>query len=557
MPPATANPTSTHQRPLPLWGLFPLFFAGIFLGHLTLLRLPYYWDEGGYYIPSALDFLRSGTLIPHSTITNAHPPLPSILLAGLWKITGVSVFATRTFVCAAAAAALLAVFQLTRTVLAARDSAAETASTELDTAAVAVTVLTALYPVWYVQSTLAHADIFAAAFTLWALALYFRPENLSFQVGGRTSALPQRVQLIAVAVLFSLSVLSKETAIVTPFLLALHRLYLLIREPVNRRANLLWLASLGFCVLPLLAWYAYHRHVTGFVFGNPEYLRYNATANMDAHRTILSLYHRALHLLTHMNMWVALAITAACLILPRRLARTITRSTITTILILIVGNWIAFSVLGGALLTRYLLPVYPLLLLLFVATWRERTRFWLALAAVPTAAFIVALHVNPPYAFAPEDNLTYRDMIVLHQQAVALIEQRFPQATVLTAWPANAELSRPDLGYTTHAIKVSTLTNFASSEIDKAAQNPGDYDTALIFSTKYEPPSGRTNLSAPMQNSDARYFDFHRDLLPDEVAQRLHGQVVWKGWRNGEWAAVLRFPRSFEARVTPEPIVPY
>ena len=33
--------------------------------------------------------------------------------------------------------------------------------------------LTALYPVWFAQSTLAHADIFAAVFTLWALSFYF------------------------------------------------------------------------------------------------------------------------------------------------------------------------------------------------------------------------------------------------------------------------------------------------------------------------------------------------------------------------------------------------
>jgi 4-amino-4-deoxy-L-arabinose transferase-like glycosyltransferase len=541
------------QRTIPLYALYPLIFAAVFIGHLTLLRLPYYWDEGGYYIPAALDFFRTGTLIPQSTITNAHPPLPSLLLAAAWHITGFTVFATRTFVCLIAAAALLAVYRLARTFIG-------------EPAAAAVTLLTAVYPIWYVQSTLAHADIFAAAFTLWALALYLptlssrpersapplssRPEPAHFAGAVERSPHFSAARAATIALLFSLSVLSKETAIVTPFALALHRLYLLIRNRQPRTQNLIHLASLGFCVLPLLAWYGYHYHRTGFVFGNPEFLRYNATANLDAHRIALSLYHRALHLLAHMNMWIATVLTAATFLLPRHRETSIPRAVLFPILIVLGTNWIAFSILGGALLTRYLLPMYPLLLLLAVAIWRERTRYWPLLTALTAAAFITALHVNPPYAFAPEDNLTYRDMIVLHQQAVALIEHKYPLATVLTAWPANAELSRPDLGYTHTAIKVTSLQNFALEELQKAAQSPGDFDTALLFSTKYEPPAGRTNLSQHTQNSDARYFDFHRDVLPAEAARLLQGTVIWQAERNGEWAAVLRFPRSYEARLT-------
>ena len=68
--------------------LYPLFFVAVYLFHLRLLRLPYFWDEGGYYIPAAWDFFRTGTLIPQSTVTNAHPPLPSILLASWWHLSG-------------------------------------------------------------------------------------------------------------------------------------------------------------------------------------------------------------------------------------------------------------------------------------------------------------------------------------------------------------------------------------------------------------------------------------------------------------------------------------
>ena len=39
----------------------------------TLLRLPYYWDEAGYYIPAAWDFFRTGTLVPVTTAQQRAP----------------------------------------------------------------------------------------------------------------------------------------------------------------------------------------------------------------------------------------------------------------------------------------------------------------------------------------------------------------------------------------------------------------------------------------------------------------------------------------------------
>ena len=75
-------------------------------------------------------------------------------------------------------------------------------------------------------------------------------------------------------------------------------------------------------------------------------------------------------------------------------------------------NALLFSVLGGALLTRYLLPMYPLVLA------RDGFRplppgalLWHWLAVLSAAAFLVGLFVNPPYGFAPEDNLAYAHVV--------------------------------------------------------------------------------------------------------------------------------------------------
>ena len=298
-------------------------------------------------------------------------------------------------------------------------------------------------------------------------------------------------------------------------------------------------------------WYAYHFHRTGFVFGNPEFLRYNATANLDAHRITLCLYHRFLHLTMHMNMFVPVTCTLAVLLMPAIANRArLPRPILNAVTVILLANWIAFSVLGGALLTRYLLPMYPLILLVCVAEWQRRLPRWESLAALSAAAFLAGIWINPPYAFAPEDNLTYRDMIVLHQRAVLLIAQRWPQATVLTAWPAFSELQRPELGYTKVPIKAFPIQNFSMEEIAKAAADPGDYDTALLFSTKWAPAPGRINIARGNAPADARYFDFHEDVRPAEAAAILHGELVWQASTRGEWVAILRFPRIENASLT-------
>jgi len=539
--------------------LFPLFFAAVYLTHITLLRLPYFWDEAGYYIPAAWDFYRTGSLIPQTTLTNAHPPLPSILLAAWWQLSGFVVSGTRTLVVMITAAALLAVYKLGRSLLG-------------TPAAIVLVVLTAIYPIWFAQSTLAHADIFAACFTLWGLALYLDPRSED--------------QILASA-MFSFAALSKETAIVTPIALAFYEATALFSkrtEPKDRRYHTLWIASLLSPIIPLAAWYAFHRYRTGFIFGNPEFFRYNATANLDPHRIALSLWHRLLHLLAHMNMFVPVVCAIAALLIPvneshsersattpqnchpersgaaaesKSLSRAcrgrlhfLPRHTLAAILTVLVANWIAFSILGGALLTRYFLPMYPLVLLVCIAIWQRHLRQWVWLAALTGAAFLSGIWINPPYAFAPEDNLTYRDMIVLHQQAIHLIESRFPQATVLSAWPATAEMSRPELGYIRTPLRTTQIENFSFDEMQKAAADPGTYDTALIFSTKWEPSVNRLNLGKPAEQSNTKYFDFHHDLTPQEAAALLHGEIVWQSHRKGEWAAVLRFPRAVEARLT-------
>ena len=575
--------TDKQHAPLSPTLLFAPVFVAVVALHATLLRLPYFWDEGGYYIPAAWDFFRLGTLIPETTMRNAHPPLPSVLLAAWWKIAGFHILSTRLFLCLITTFALLAVFRLARMFAG-------------DAAALAVMVLTAIYPVWFAQSTLAHADIFAAAFSLWAITFYAdRPGwTLHPATNNQTS------NAVSAALLFALAGLSKETAIVLPATLFGLEAYLLFqttparRGPSSRslpplssrglpplssrglpplssrsaaegsafppdqnalqqRQHAIWLAALTLPALLLAAWYAYHKAKTGFAFGNPEFLRYNATANLSAKRIALSLWHRLVHLAVHMNLYLPMLATCAIFLLPSRYPsgrRFLPAPALRMIAVLIAAQWIAFSILGGALLTRYLLPAYPLLLIVCVAAWQSRVRLWPGIAALILVAFAIGCEVNPPYPFAPEDNLTYRDMIVVHQHAIHVLQTKFPGATVLTAWPVLADLQRPELGYVKSPMRTTPVESFTAEEIAKAASNAGSFDTALVFSTKYDPPPGGLNLSGASRTNDRRFYDYHQDMLPGEVARALGGQVVWQEDRNGEWAAVLYFPRSYDVRLT-------
>ncbi len=513
------------DKPLPLWMIFPVIFVALYLTHFTLLRLPYYWDEAGYYIPAAWDFFRTGSLIPSSTLTNAHPPLPSIYLALCWKAAGFYPEVTREAVLLVATLGLLGVWRLAMRLVGEASVAFWTV------------LLTGLYPIWFAQSSLAQADIFAAACSLWGL-------NYALPSSGRKPW--------AAALWFAAAALSKETAIVIPFALAALNLAMGLRSrgPIRTRLwrEAAWLSS---SVAPLAAWYGYHYAKTGFLFGNPEFLRYNAVATLSPLRILLAFGHRFLHLTAHMNLFVPVLMAFAALLLnPQpdtegRERAALDPLVLLRIFILLLANAVLFSVLGGALLTRYLLPMYPLVLLLAVTTLYRRAPYWHALALLSAAAFVAGLFVYPPYGFAPEDNLAYAHVIRMHQAGIAQLRKLYPGAVVLTAWPMSDELTKPELGYVKQPWDVCAIENFTASQIARAAAEPEKYSAALVFSTKYDPPLPKLFGEA----FEERYFGLHHDLPPELIAWQLGGTLVWRRDDEGMWIALIRLNRRVEARM--------
>jgi hypothetical protein len=509
--------------------LFALFFAGLMLLHAPLLRLPYFWDEAGYYVPVARDLFLTGSPIPQSTPSNAHPPLVMAWLAMAWRVFGYSTLVTRTAMLGLSAFSLLGLFRLSR--IAANLPIAW-----------ATTALVALYPVFFTQSSMALVDLPAAGFTFWALAAYIEDRPWK-QV-----------------VWFSLAALAKETATLAP--LALFGWELLayfirrssresrkenrwkeILPPVGRRTRLLYLLL---PVLPLIGWYSYHYAKTGFLLGNPEFFRYNVAATLNPLRIPLALGMRLWQLFGYFGLYLLTLAGLLAMLRPPQMESGVARPRIlvwmqAAFLSVVLANVAFMSAVGGAVLARYMLPVVPLVILALVSILWRRARYWKLIVGAVAIAFVAGLFSNPPYGFSLEDNLAYRDYIVLHAEASRFLAMRYSGARVLTAWPASDELTRPWLGYisASQPFRVVRIEDFSASQIDVAARARNGFDVALVFSTKYQPPHPLLENWDSWQRIKEKFFGYHRDLLPEDIAQRLGGTISYHKERNGQWIAVI------------------
>lgn len=519
--------------------VFVAIFIFIFLLHLPLLRLPYFWDEAGYYVPAARDILLRGSLIPQSTISNAHPPLVMIWVAAWWKVAGYAPFVGRSAMLMLAAFSLMGIFRLAERVA-------------NPCVAIASTVCTAVYSVFFAQSSMALVDLASAGFIFWGLEAYFA----------------ERMPLAGLW--FAVAGLTKETAIIAPISLAVWevvgiflrgrwcRFWRVSGARAHVAVRVLWLI---FAVLPLAGWYGYHFLRTGYVFGNPEFFRYNVSSTLNPVRFLLALILRVWQVVGYLHLWVLTCTTAfAILMLPPTQDSGISRPRIgipeqMVFYVVIAAYVIAMALIGGAALARYLLPATPLVIILCVSTLWRRMHLWVAAAACIALVFVLAWFWNPPYGFSPEDNLAYRDYVMLHEDAEQFLEARYPMERVLTAWPASDEITRPWLGYITRPMRTLRIEDFSLEPMLAGAELQSGYDVALIFSTKYEPGPAIWDrwpaFGRLREEWKAQFFGYHHDLPPAAAARLLSGRVVFSEERQGQWVAVIEIERLEEAKSGP------
>jgi hypothetical protein len=306
--------------------------------------------------------------------------------------------------------------------------------------------------------------------------------------------------------------------------------------------------------VPLAGWYAYHYAKTGFLLGNPEFFRYNVAATLNPLRIPLALGMRLWQLFGYFGLYLLTLAALLAMLRPPQETNAGARPRIPfwmqAAFLSVLLAYLAFmSAVGGAVLARYMLPVVPLVVLVLVSTLWRRARHWKLIVGAVAIAFVASLFSNPPYGFSLEDNLAYRDYIVMHAEASRFLAMRYPGERVLTAWPASDELTRPWLGYVnanaSQPFRVVRIEDFSVSQIDLAARARDRFDVALVFSTKYQPPHplfGIENWDA-WRRIKEKFFGYHRDLLPEDIAQRLGGTIAYRKQENGQWIAVIAVER--------------
>src|SRR4051794_28399315 len=194
---------SKRRRPYYLLIFFFIFAVPLFALHLGLLGLPFFWDELGQFVPSALDLLRDGSLVPHSAVPNVHPPGLEAYLALTYRIFGYGIATTRVAMLSLASGGLLILFLLS-VELSKRSKGAPPFLPPL---------LLLASPLFFTQSMLAQLDMPVTVLSLLCLLLFIRN---SYAAAAVTS-----VALVLV----------KETGLVVPGVLAV---FLLIRRDWKR-----------------------------------------------------------------------------------------------------------------------------------------------------------------------------------------------------------------------------------------------------------------------------------------------------------------------------------
>jgi 4-amino-4-deoxy-L-arabinose transferase-like glycosyltransferase len=475
-----------------------LFALIIFLAHAPWLRLPYYWDELGQFIPAALDIFHGGfdhpSWIPHSTVPNAHPPGVMAYLAAFWTLAGCSPLATRAAMLLVASVAVLAAFLL----------AIELCRNVRGAPAFMAVLLLCVSPLFFAQAMLAQLDMPAMLFTCVALLLFVQDK-------------PRLAALACTAL-----VLVKETGLLAALLFAAWLLY------EKRRRDAAWF------LLPAAAlscWLLVLARGTGHVFGNSEFTRYNLYYPFHPVRFAFALGRRLYYLFFQDFHWIG----AVAILLAWRRAVFATRPW--RIAWLLIAAYVLFlSAFGGAMLERYLLPVLPIVYAAMVAAMSiYKGPLKLVCQVALLAGLIAGNFWNPPYPFPFENNLAFTDFVALQQTAAGFVERNYSGERIATVWPLTSALSRPELGYVSRAMPVHSLPDFTAHSVDSSDWQH-DARVFVFFSRMWEPQWSWTNIEL-VRKIWRHFYGYQPELtIPEMRGRPLTPVARWE--RRGQWIEV-------------------
>jgi len=321
-------------------------------------------------------------------------------------------------------------------------------------------------------------------------------------------------------------VLVKETAITTPMVFGA---WLLFHEKRWREA-LYFLAP----AFALGLWLVELHHVSGHWLGNDEFARFNVNQSLGWSHVLYAIGRRIYMLFLSDGHFLG----AAALIAGWRLLR----GTEWTIAALVaVAQTAVVTLLGGAVLDRYMLPVLPILYTAFAVAgtaWPRTVR--LSVQTAMAALFVVGWFWNPPVPFPYENNLAMVDFVSLQKEAAEYLEDHAAGQRIATAWPLSDAIIHPEFGYVRQPLNLAVVTGGVRLS-NLARLNPRDFDVLVLYSAEWS-VKGRVLDFAPVRWLVRVFLDPNINATSEEVRETLGFVPALRWTRGGQWIE-LYLPR--------------
>jgi hypothetical protein len=485
-----------------------LFFFFVFTGvilvlHWPYLRLPYFWDEMGQFVPAARDIIRDGAWIPHSAAPNVHPPGVMAYVALVWRVASFSISATRLAMLLIAAFGLLFVFLL----------GIELGRPRRAVSALLVPALLLFSPLFYTQAMLAQLDMPAMVLTALALLLFLRQH------------------CVAAACVSTLLVLVRETGIVVA---ALFLFWLVIRERRLREAS--------YFLAPFVAlgvWLFILKRATGHWLGDPEFATFNLAYSLNPARAGSALVRRLYYLFVAEFRWVGtLWIVNAC-----RKSQLFATPQWALVGLFAAAQVLLFSLFGGATLDRYLLPALPIFYIAAIAAWALLPSLWrtagLSLLLIGLMAGLFWDFPPSPFVYSLEDDLAMVDFVHVQQEAANFLEDHWAQRRVASVWPLTQALSDPAFGYVRKPFPTMEISDFHVANM--AAIDPGEIDALVVYARPWNLPWTVIHW-APLMAIQRNYYGYEPEIDAAQIRERFGFVRVARWQRHRQWIEVYARP---------------
>jgi hypothetical protein len=196
---------------------------------------------------------------------------------------------------------------------------------------------------------------------------------------------------------------------------------------------------------------------------------------------------------------------------------------------------IVVSVLGGAALERYLMPVLPLFYIATAAALTKLSVLHRRMAtAIMTAGLVFCIFFSSPLAYPFENNSAFVTFVRLQQQAAEVLEAEYPSETIYSAWPLPDALRRPEFGYVSKELQVRGLDNFSPEAVLRGAAGAR---VLVVYSRTWEPRWGVLQLEW-IRRFLAEYYFYSPQITAEQIERHL-GLVRVATWQErDQWIEI-------------------